>query len=33
LGNQVDNGRFVDYLDLPPDDSRFKPDPAVSAGS
>jgi len=32
LGRQVDRGRFVDYLDVPPDDS-FKPDPALSAGS
>jgi len=28
----VDNGRFVDYLDVPPDDSPFRPDPAVAAG-
>ena len=27
-----DRGRFVDYLDLPPDAS-FKPDPALSAGA
>lgn len=29
---QVDRGRFIDYLDVPPD-GAFKPDPAVSAGS
>jgi ribonuclease HI len=33
LEEQVDNGRFVDYLDVPPDDRPFKPDPAVAAGS
>jgi ribonuclease HI len=30
LAEQVDLGRFVGYLDLPPDEP-FKPDPAVSA--
>jgi ribonuclease HI len=32
LADQVDRGRFLDYLDLPPD-AEFKPDPAVSTGS
>lgn len=31
LEEQVDSGRFVDYLDVPPDDRPFKPDPAVAA--
>ena len=31
LAEQVDRGRFLDYLDLPPDEP-FNPDPAVSAG-
>lgn len=33
LAEQIDRGRFVDYLDVPPDDSLFKPDPAAPAGS
>jgi len=32
LAAQVDQGQFVDFLDLPPD-APFKPDPAVSAES
>ena len=32
LEEQVNNGRFVDYLDVPPDDHPFKPDPSVAAG-
>ena len=32
LGEQVDAGHFLDYLDLPPD-APFAPDPAPPAGS
>jgi ribonuclease HI len=31
LADQVDRGRFLDYLDLPPE-AGFKPDPAVPTG-
>jgi len=32
IASQIDRGRFVDFLDLPPSDV-FHPDPAVAAGS
>jgi len=32
LAEQVDRGRFVDFVDLPPD-GAFRPDPAVATGS
>ena len=31
LEEQVNSGRFVDYLDVPPDERHFKPDPALFA--
>jgi ribonuclease HI len=32
IAGEIDRGRFVDFLDLPPD-APFKPDPAVATGT
>ena len=32
IAAEIDRGRFIDFLDLPPD-GGFQPDPAVAAGS